>query len=150
MALKAQLDNDLKAALLGGDRFRAEVLRGLKAVILNEEVSQGKRDEGLDDTTIETLIAKEVKKRADSAAQYEAAGRPELVEAETAESKVLEEYLPQQASEDDIKKVIDETITAMGVSGPQAMGQVIGAVKGKLGNTADGGTIARLVKQALV
>ena len=150
MALKAQLDNDLKAALLGGDRFRAEVLRGLKAVILNEEVSQGKRDEGLDDATIETLIAKEVKKRADSATQYEAAGRPELVEAEKAESKVLEEYLPQQASEDDIKKVIDETITAMGVSGPQAMGQVIGAVKGKLGNTADGGTIARLVKQALV
>ena len=149
MALKAQLDNDLKAALLGGDRFRAEVLRGLKAVILNEEVSQGKRDEGLDDTTIETLIVREVKKRADSAAQYEAAGRPELVEAETAESKVLEEYLPQQASEADIKKVIDETIAAMGVSGPQAMGQVIGAVKGKLGNAADGGTIARLVKESL-
>jgi len=149
VALKAQLDNDLKAALLGGDRFRAEVLRGLKAVILNEEVSQGKRDEGLDDTTIETLIVREVKKRADSAAQYEAAGRPELVEAETAESKVLEEYLPQQASEADIKKVIDETIAAMGVSGPQAMGQVIGAVKGKLGNAADGGTIARLVKESL-
>ena len=149
MALKAQLDNDLKAALLGGDRFRAEVLRGLKAVILNEEVSQGKRDEGLDDTTIETLIVREVKKRADSAAQYEAAGRPELVEAETAESKVLEEYLPQQASEADIKKVIDETIAAMGVSGPQAMGQEIGAVKGKLGNAADGGTIARLVKESL-
>lgn len=149
MALKAQLDNDLKAALLGGDRFRAEVLRGLKAVILNEEVSQGKRDEGLDDTTIETLIAREVKKRADSATQYEAAGRPELVEAETAESKILEEYLPEQTSEDDIKKVIAETITAMGVSGPQAMGQVIGAVKGKLGNSADGGTIARLVKEAL-
>ncbi|MES2630852.1 MAG: GatB/YqeY domain-containing protein [Patescibacteria group bacterium] len=149
MALKAQLDNDLKAALLGGDRFRAEVLRGLKAVILNEEVSQGKRDEGLDDTTIETLIVREVKKRADSASQYEAAGRPELVEAETAESKVLEEYLPQQASEEEVKKVIIETIAAMGVSGPQAMGQVIGAVKGKLGNSADGGTIARLVKESL-
>ena len=150
MALKAQLDNDLKAALLGGDRFRAEVLRSIKAVILNEEVAQNKRDEGLDDTTIETLIVREVKKRADSASQYEAAGRPELVEAETAESKVLEEYLPQQASEEDVKKVIIETIEAMGASGPQAMGQVIGAVKGKLGNTADGGTIARLVKGSLV
>lgn len=149
MALKAQLDNDLKAALLGGDRFRAEVLRGLKAVILNEEVAQNKRDEGLDDTTIETLIVREVKKRADSAAQYEAAGRPELVEAETAESKVLEEYLPQQASEEDVKKVIIDTIAEMGVSGPQAMGQVIGVAKGKLGNSADGGTIARLVKESL-
>jgi len=149
MALKAQLDNDLKTALLGGDRFRAEVLRGLKAVILNEEVAQNKRDVGLDDTTIQTLIVREVKKRADSATQYEAAGRPELVEAEQAESKVIEAYLPEQASEDDVQKLIDETIAAMGVSGPQAMGQVIGAVKGKLGNTADGGTIARLVKQAL-
>ncbi len=149
MALKSQIENDLKAALLGGDRFRTDVLRGLKAVILNEEVAQGKRDEGLSDATVEQLIAREVKKRVDSAQQYGAANRPELVEAEQAEAKVLEEYLPEQLSEDDIKKTVDETIAALGVSGPQAMGQVIGAVKGKLGNTADGGTIARLVKEAL-
>ena len=149
MALKSQIDNDVKAALLGGDRFRADVLRGLKAVILNEEVAQGKRDEGLNDATIEQLIAKEVKNRLDSVQQYTAANRPELAEAEQAEAKVLEEYLPEQLSEDDIKKTIDETIAALGVSGPQAMGQVIGAVKGKLGNTADGSTIARLVKDSL-
>ena len=149
MALKAQLDIDLKAALLGGDRFRGEVLRGLKAVILNEEVAKGLRETGLDDATIETIIAREVKKRADSATQYEAAGRPELVLAEQAESKILEAYLPEQVSEADIQNLIDETIAALGVSGPQAMGQVIGAVKGKLGNTADGGTIAQLVKKSL-
>ncbi len=149
MALKSQLDNDLKAALLSGDRFRAEVLRGLKAVILNEEVAKGKREEGLDDATIEQLIAREVKKRLDSAQQYAAANRPELVEAETAESKVLETYLPEQLSEEDIKKAVDETVAALGVSGPQAMGQVMGAIKGKLGNTADGATVARLVKEAL-
>lgn len=149
MALKSQLDNDLKTALLGGDRFRAEVLRGLRAVILNEEVAKGKRDEGLEDSVIEQLIAKEVKKRHDSAEQYDAAARPELSEAERAEAAVLEAYLPEQLSEDDIQKVIDETISALGVSGPQAMGQVMGAVKGKLGTSADGATIARLVKQAL-
>lgn len=149
MALKSQIENDVKAALLGGDRFRADVLRGLKAVILNEEVAQGKRDEGLDDATIEQLIAKEVKKRLDSVQQYTAAARPELAEAEQAEAKVLEEYLPEQLSEEDILKTVTETIAALGVSGPQAMGQVIGSVKGKLGNTADGGTIARLVKEAL-
>lgn len=149
MALKAQLENDLKTALLGGDRFRTEVLRGLKAVILNEEVSQGKRDEGLPDAVIEQLIAREVKKRLDSAQQYEAANRPELVEAERNEAKVLEDYLPEQLSEEDIKKTVDETIAALGASGPQVMGQVIGAVKAKLGNTADGSTIARLVKDAL-
>ena len=149
MALKSQLENDLKTALLGGDRFRTDVLRGLKAVILNEEVAQGKRDEGLSDAVIEQLIAREVKKRVDSAEQYTAAGRPELVVAEQAEAKVLEAYLPEQLSEDDIKKTVDETIAALGVSGPQAMGQVIGVVKDKLGNAADGGTIARLVKEAL-
>ena len=149
MTLKAQLDNDLKAALLGGDRFRADVLRGLKAVILNEEVAKGKRDEGLDDATIEQLIAREVKKRLDSAQQYEAAGRPELVEAEKAESAVLEAYLPEQLSEADIQTAINEVIATLGVSGPQAMGQVIGAVKAKLGNAADGATVARLVKDAL-
>jgi uncharacterized protein YqeY len=149
VALKAQLDIDLKAALLGGDRFRGEVLRGLKAVILNEEVAKGLRETGLDDATIETIIAREVKKRADSATQYEAAGRPELVVAEKAESKILEAYLPEQVSEADIQKLIDETIVALGASGPQSMGQVIGAVKGKLGNTADGGTIAQLVKKSL-
>ena len=149
MALKAQLDNDIKTALLGGDRFRADVLRNLKAVILNEEVAKGLREEGLDDATIEQLIAREVKKRVDSAQQYEAAGRPELAETEKSEITILEVYLPEQLSEEDIKKTVDETITALGVSGPQAMGQVIGAVKGKLGNSADGATVARVVKEAL-
>ena len=149
MSLKTQLDNDLKTALLGGDRFRADVLRGLKAVILNEEVAQGKRDQGLDDATIEQLIAKEVKKRLDSVQQYTSAARPELAESEQAEAAVLETYLPEQLSDADVQKVIDEIIAMLGAAGPQAMGQVIGAVKAKLGNTADGATIARLVKLSL-
>jgi len=149
VTLKSQIDSDLKAALLGGDRFRAEVLRGLKAAILNEEVAKGKREEGLGDDVIEQLIAREVKKRNDSAQQYAAANRPELTEAEQNEAKVLEAYLPEQVSEEAIAAIVNETIAALGVSGPQAMGQVIGAVKGKLGNTADGSTIARLVKAAL-
>ncbi len=149
MSLKTQLDNDIKAALLGGDRFRADTLRGLKAAILNEEVAQNKRDEGIDDAGFEQITAREVKKRLDSVQQYIAAERPELAETEQAEAKILEVYLPAQLSEEDIKVAIDDTIGELGVSGPQAMGQVIGAVKGKLGNAADGGTIARLVKEAL-
>lgn len=149
MPLKAQLDNDIKAALLSGNRFSADVLRNFKAVVLNEEVAQGKRDEGLDDESIEKLLAREVKKRAESATLYDEAGRGELAENERAESKILEAYLPEQLTEADIQKAIDETIAALGVSGPAAMGQVIGAVKGKLGNAADGATVARLVKDAL-
>lgn len=149
MGFKNQLDNDLKAALLSGDRFGADVLRGLKAVILNEEVAQGKRDEGLADAHIEQLIAKEVKKRNDSVEQYTAANRPELADAERKEAELLTQYLPEQLSEEDIQKVVTEKIAALGVSGPQAMGQVIGAVKGQLGTSADGSVIARLVKDAL-
>lgn len=149
MSLKARIDSELKAALLGGDRFQGDVLRGLKAAILNEEVALGKRDEGLDDASIEKLIAREVKKRNESAALYDQADRPELSENERKEAAILEAYLPEQVSEADIQKIINDTITAMGVSGPQAMGQVIGAVKGKLGNTADGAIVARLVKEAL-
>ena len=149
MALKSQIENDVKAALLGGDRFRAEVLRGLKAAILNEEVAKGKREEGLDDATVEQIIAREVKKRLDSVQQYTDANRPELAEAEQNEANVLKAYLPEQLSEDEIKKTVDETIAALGVSGPQAMGQVMGVVKGKLGTSADGAMVARLVKAAL-
>lgn len=149
MALKAQLDNDIKAALLSGDRFTADTLRGLKAVILNEEVAKGVRDTGLDDASIEVLVAREVKKRAESATLYAQADRPELVEQEQAESKIIAAYLPEQLSEEDIMKVITEAIATVGASGPQAMGQVIGAVKAKLGTSADGATIARLVKTAL-
>lgn len=149
MALKAQFDQDIKAALLSGDRFTASVLRDFKAAVLNEEVAQKKRDEGLADSEIEKILIREVKKRAESAVIYDGAERAELAQAERAESKVLEAYLPEQVSEADIKKAVDETIVSTGAASPAMMGQVIGAVKSQFGNTADGGTIARLVKEAL-
>jgi len=150
VALKAQLDNDIKAALLSGDRFVAAVLRDFKAAILNEEVAQRKRDEGLSDEDIEKIFAKEVKKRHESAALYDQADRAELAETERSEARILEAYLPEQVSEEEIQTVVTTVITDLGVSGPAAMGQVIGAVKAKLGNTADGATIARLVKTSLL
>ena len=149
MSLGERINNDLKAAMLGGDRFCVEVLRGIKATILNEEISSGKRDTGLEDSVIEQLIAKEVKKRNESAEVYDGASRPELAENERLEAKILCGYLPKQLSEDEIKLVIKQTITNLGVSSASAMGQVIGAVKKELGNSADGSIIARLVKEAL-
>jgi uncharacterized protein YqeY len=149
LALKAQFDQDIKAALLSGDRFTASVLRDFKAAVLNEEVAQKKRDVGLSDAEIEKILIREVKKRAESAAIYDGADRAELAQTERAESKVLEAYLPEQVSEEDIKAAVDEAIVATGATNPAMMGQVIGAVKSQLGNSADGGTIARLVKEAL-
>lgn len=149
MALKDQINNDLKAALLGGDRFAGEVLRGLKATILNEEIAQKKREDGLDDTIIEQVIAREVKKRNESAVIYDGADRPELAKNERAEAKVLVGYLPQQLSESDIIIVVARVVNELGVDNMSAMGQVIGAVKKELGNTADGSIVAKIVKDSL-
>jgi len=149
VALKDKINSDLKAALLSGNHFVVEVLRGMKAVILNEEVAQSKRDDGLDDATIELLIAREVKKRNESAKIYDDAGRPELSSDERAEAQVLVEYLPKQLSEEEINLVVIRVIGELGAADSSAMGQVIGAVKKELGTSADGATIAKLVKSTL-
>lgn len=149
MGLSTQIQDDMKAALLGGNRFEGDVLRNLKAAILNEEVAQGKRETGLDDAEVEKIIAREVKKRRESINLYEQNGRPELAEDEKKEVAVLEKYLPRQLSEDEVRALVDETITATGAAGPQAMGQVIGAIKAKAGSTVDGAILAKIVKEQL-
>ncbi len=149
MALKEQLQSDMKAALLGGNRFEADVLRNLKAAILNEEVARNKRDEGLSDPEIEQVIAREVKKRRESIALYAQNGRQDLADDEAREVTVLETYLPEQLSDDEIRKLVDEVIVELDVQGPQAMGQVIGAVKAKAGSSADGAVVAKIVKEQL-
>lgn len=149
MALKQRIEDDLKTALLGGNRFAGETLRGLKAAILNEEVAQQKRETGLDDAVIEQIVAREVKKRYESATLYADNGRPESAADERKEAEIMSVYLPAQLSDDELKQIITDKVAALGASGPQAMGQVIGAVKAQVGNTAAGGTIARLVKEAL-
>jgi uncharacterized protein YqeY len=149
MALKQRIQDDLKAALLGGDRFVGETLRGLKAAILNEEVALGKRDEGLDDTEIEKIVAKEVKKRNESATLYEQNGRAESAADERREAEIMSAYLPKQLSEDEVKAVIEAAVKQLGANGMSDMGKVIGVVKAKVGNTADGALIAKLVKEQL-
>lgn len=149
MALKDTIQNDIKAALLGGDRFVGDTLRNLKAAILDEEVKQGKRNEGLGDEEIEKIIVREVKKRNESIALYEANERPELAEDERREAEVLSRYLPKQLSEDEIRVIAQGVIAATGATNSQQMGQVIGGVKAKAGAAADGATVARIVKELL-
>ena len=149
MALKEQLQSDMKAALLGGNRFEGDVIRGLKAAILNEEVARNKRDEGLSDAEIEQVIAREVKKRRESIALYAQNGRQDLADDEKREVEVLERYLPEQLSEDEIRQMVDAVMTELDVQGPQAMGQVIGAVKKQAGNTVDGARLAAIVKEEI-
>lgn len=149
MALKARITDEMKAALLGGDRFVGETLRNLKAAILNEEVATGKRNEGLSDTEIEKVIAREVKKRNESAKLYRDNNRPELADPEEREAEVLKAYLPEQLDEAAIQALVNQKIAELGASGPAAMGQVIGAVKASAGNTVDGALVASIVKNTL-
>jgi len=147
--LKQRLQDDVKAAMLAGDALRLETLRGLKSVILYAEVATGKREVGLDDAEIENLLAKEAKKRQESADLYAQGGAADRANKELSEKAIIEEYLPQQLGENEIAAVIDEIINQVKPAGMQQMGQVIGQVKSRLGNTADGALIAKLVKEKL-
>ncbi|MEO5950443.1 MAG: GatB/YqeY domain-containing protein [Candidatus Saccharimonadales bacterium] len=149
MALKQRIADDLKAALLGGDRFVTETLRGLKAAILNIEVAEGKRETGLDDVAIEQIVVREVKKRNESATIYEQNDRMESAADERKEAEILSVYLPKQLSEIEVQAIVNTTVSEMGVTDISNMGKVIGAVKQKVGNTADSATVARIVKSTL-
>lgn len=145
--LKTQIDQDLKVALLAGDKTLATILRGLKSAILYVEVAKGAREQGLSDDEIIAILTKESKKRQESADLYTQGGNAERAAAELAEKKVIAKYLPAQLSEDEVRELVESTVMELNATSPQAMGQVIGAIKAKAGPTADGGLIARLVKE---
>lgn len=149
MSLKQQLDDDLKQAMLAGDKTLVTTLRGLKSAILNVEIEKGNRDQGLSDDEITNVFTKEAKKRQESADLYQQGGNQEKADAELAEKVVIEKYLPAQVSEDEIIAAVDTIIADTGASGMQAMGQVIGAVKQQFGASADGAVVARIVKERL-
>lgn len=147
--IEQQIERDVKSALLAGDASRVSTLRGLKSVLLYFKVANGKRDVGLTDAEVTPLLAKEAKKRQESADLYVQGQRPELAAKELAEKAIIETYLPAQLAEADIAVVVDEVISASGATGLAGMGQVIGQVKERLGATADGSIIARLAKARL-
>lgn len=149
MSLKQQIEDDLKTAMLAGDKTLVTTLRGLKSSILNVEVAKGSREQGLSDTEVIDVLTKQAKQRQESAEFFTQGGNPEKAEAELAEKGVIEKYLPEQVSEAEISAAIEKVIADTGAQGMQAMGQVIGAVKQQFGATADGSVIARLVKEKL-
>ncbi|HEY4161300.1 MAG TPA: GatB/YqeY domain-containing protein [Candidatus Saccharimonadales bacterium] len=150
MAIRQQLDDDLKAAMLASDSLRVDTLRGLKSTILYADVAAKKRDTGgIPDDEILGLLAKEAKKRQESADLYVQGGSQERADKELTEKKIIEGYLPTQMSDDDLVQLVDEVIKEQGAEGVQTMGKVIGAVKARAGNTADGSRIAQMVGQRL-
>jgi uncharacterized protein YqeY len=144
--LKEKIEQDLKTALLAGDKDTATVLRGLKGAILNAEIAAGKKDSGLEDNELLDLLAREAKKRQESADLYIKGGEQSRADTELKEKTLIEKYLPQQLSEDELIKLVDEAVDDIGKD-PAKLGQIIGAVKQKAGAGADGAVIARLVKE---
>lgn len=150
MSLKETISNDLKAAFLGGNRFVSDTLKGLKAVILNQEIATGKRETGLIDAEVEAVLAKEVKKRKESAAIYNQAGRTELADKELAEVEVLERYLPQQLTEAEIETIVKQIVADGGLAlEAKNQGLIIGQVKKQVGSAADGALVARVVSRLI-
>lgn len=149
MTIKEQIENDIKQAMLAGDKTLTTTLRTVKSAALNLEVANGSREQGLSDAEFIDLLTKEAKRRQESADMYTQGGSPERAEAELAEKAVIEKYLPTQLSDEELNSLVNDVIKELGVSGPQAMGQVIGEVKKRSAGQADGGRIAHLTKEQL-
>lgn len=147
--LEQQLEQDIKTALLAGDKQRALTLRGLKSVLLNAKVAAGKRDSGLSDEEVLPIFAKEAKKRQESADLYIQGGSQDRADKELTEKALIETYLPAQMSEQEVAQLVEAAIAQTGASGQQDMGKVIGTVRAQAGASADGGLIARITKEKL-
>lgn len=146
MSLKQRITEEMKDAMRARDARRLSAIRMLLAACKQVEVD--KRIE-LSDTDVVAIVEKELKKRRDSIEQFRAAKREDLADGEQFEADVLSTYLPQQAGPDEIAAVIAEAMAAAGVAGPQAMGKVMAAVKGKLAGRADMTRISAEVKARL-
>ena len=149
MAIKTQIDQDIKQAMLAGDKTLVTTLRGLKSAILYAEVAAGTRDKGLSDEETMAVLGKEAKKRQESADMYRQGGSEDRAIAEETERAVIEKYLPAQMDDQALEDLVSSVIAELGASGPQAMGAVIGEVKKRSNGQADGGRIAKLAKEKL-
>jgi uncharacterized protein YqeY len=147
--VQERIDKDLKEALLAGDKAKAETLRGLKSALLNEAIATGARDTGLSDDTIQKILARESKKRQEAADLYKQGGADDRASKERSEKTIIDAYLPEQISEAEVAKLVDEEAAKVPDATMQNMGQIIGAVRVRTGGSADGALIARLVKEKL-
>ena len=147
--LEKRIEQDLKTALLAGDRLKVDTLRSLKSALLYFKVEKGKRESGLGVEEETLVISRESKKRAESAELYLRGGNKEKADTELAEKVIIDQYLPKQLTEDELLKIVLEVIGDKQAQDKPAMGQVIVLVKQKTAGAADGGNIARLVKENL-
>jgi uncharacterized protein YqeY len=147
MTLAEKIIADLTASMKAQDAPRTSTLRMVKAAMMNKQIEKGGQ---LDDEEISKLLRSLVKQRRDSIEQYEKAGRQELVDKESAEIQVIEGYLPQAASREEIEAAVAEAIASSGASSMKDMGKVMKAAQaGLAGKNADGRVVSEIVKSKL-
>jgi uncharacterized protein len=150
MSLKDKINEDLKAAMKSGEKVRLEAVRAIRTALLNKEVSIRVGGVGTlnPDQEMEVLVSL-AKQRRDSIEQYKAGNRPDLAEKESAELAIIEEYLPKQLGEAEVKEVIERIVGQVGASSPKDMGKVMGVAMKELKGKADGTLVQQLVKERL-
>jgi uncharacterized protein YqeY len=146
MSLKDQITEDMKNAMRAKEVARLGTIRLLLAAIKQREVDERI---AMDDASVIATIEKMIKQRKDSISQFEKASRDDLVAIEAAEMVILQAYLPAQLSDAEVQAAVTAAVVAIGASGPQDMGKVIGVLKAQLAGKADMGKVSGLVKAAL-
>ena len=148
MSLKKQIDGDIKKAMLSKNKKELIALRSIKSAILLAETEKGATGPITEDAEVKILM-KAAKQRRDSAEIYKSQERIDLLETELAELEVINKYLPEQMSEEDLVVKLKEIIGRVGASGPQDMGKVMGIATKELSGSADGKTISGYVRNLL-
>lgn len=146
MSLLETLNNDLKQAMKAKDKQTLSTVRMLKAAVTNEEIKAG-HELSTDDETV--LLARELKQRKESYAEFKGAGRDDLLESLDMEIKIVENYLPEQLSVEEVTDIVKEVISQVGATSKADFGKVMGAVIPKLKGRADGKVISETVKSLL-
>ena len=148
MGLKEKLQADLTDAIRARDEVKSGTVRMLLTAITNEEVA-GKTAKVLNDAEIITVLARESKKRREAVDAYTEAKRDDLANKEKAEGVIIAQYLPEQLSEAELKKMIADAIAETNAAGPAGMGLVMKVLQPKIAGKADGGLVSALVKASL-
>ena len=146
MSLKTQLTEDMKTAMRAKDQVSLSTIRLINAAIKQFEVDERTQ---ADDAKVIFILTKMVKQRKDSAKFYTEAGRQDLADKENAEIEILNRYLPQMMSAEEIKTVVEAVIAETGASGMADMGKVMGVLKTRLAGKADMGEVNKVLKAAL-
>lgn len=149
MTLSQRVDSDLKDGMRAQDATKVGVLRLLKSALKYSAIEKGGAEAELDDAEAVQVIRKQVKQRQDSIESFEKGGRAELVEKEKKELSILNEYLPQAMSADELGKIVRETIAEVGATSKAQMGAVMKAVQAKVAGRADGKTLSQEVQRQL-